>query len=360
MHDLDNDEPADVNQVPPRTPGVTKLGPGSDRVGLTSRPVRRPAPGQALVEVLAAGICGTDLHIIDDEFPSVPPVTMGHEVAGTVVAVGHDSDAEWVGRRAATETYFSWCGTCRYCRDGRTNLCAQRRSIGSHVDGGFARWLVVPVVNLHEVPDHVTGHAAALCEPLACVTNCLCDPNIVNPGDTVLVTGPGAMGILAAQVARAAGGSVHVVGTERDAGRLDVARSLGFATSLASQWPADRAARGEHDVGIECSGNAAGAGLCLRAVRPGGRYVQVGIFGREVPVLLDLVLYREIAVTSGFASTPRSWQRAMQLLAARAVELSPLVTGVVPLAQWERAFAATREARGMKWVMDPRPEAPSN
>lgn len=343
--------------VPAQTPGLTKRGHGPDQMGLTSRPVRRPAPGEALLEVLAAGICGTDLHIIDDEFPSTPPVTMGHEVAGTVVAVGDAAHEEWVGHRVAVETYFSWCGACRYCRDGRTNLCAQRRSIGSHVDGGFARWVVVPVLNLHEVPDHVSDHAAALSEPLACVTNCLCDPSVVNPGDRVLVTGPGTMGILTAQVARAAGGSVEIVGTERDDRRLEVARSLGFATSLASARLADPASRGEYDVGLECSGNAAGAAGCLRSVRPGGRYVQVGIFGRDVSVPLDLVLYREITVTSGFASTPRSWHRAMRLLATQDVLLDPLVTEAVPLAEWKRALMATREARGMKYLIDPRSTA---
>ncbi len=340
--------------IPDRATGLGKLGPGPEGLALWSQEVRPPCAGEVTLEVIAAGICGTDLHIADDEFPSEPPVTMGHEVTGRVAVLGEGVAADWMDRRVACETYYSYCERCEHCRSGYPNLCEQRRSIGSRENGGFTRWMTVPVRNLHPLPDHVGPSAGALAEPLACVANCLFDPPIVNTGDQVLVIGPGTMGLLTAQAARAAGGRVLLVGLERDKERLEVATSLGLATRILEEGKAlgiDPPA-----VVCECSGAAAGAVLGLEVIAKRGHYVQVGIFGKPVAVPLDTVLYKELTVTSGNASTPASWRRAMQLIEVGAVELDPLVTEVVPLADWERAFAATRAGSGMKYVLDPRPE----
>lgn len=338
--------------VPPQsTIGLGKLAPGPGNLGLRQQPVRAPAEGEALLEVIATGICGTDLHIADDEFPSSPPVTMGHEVAGEVVAVGSDADEHLLGKRVACETYSHYCGDCDHCRSGFPNLCPERRSIGSAVDGGFARWLTVPVRNLHPLPDSVGDHAAALAEPLACVCQCLFDPDVVEGGDRVLVIGPGTMGILTAQAARAAGGDVVVVGLERDQARLEVLEGLGIAGVVLDDLDTEEE---EFDVVCECSGAEPAVTLGLEMVAKRGRYVQVGIFGRPVTVPLDQVLYKEVTVTSGNASTPTSWRRAVSLLEQGLIDLDPLVTDVVPLAEWERAFAATRRGEGVKVVLDPR------
>ena len=126
------------------TIALRKLKKGPEGVGLREVTVEAPGRGQVLLEVISAGICGTDLHIVDDEFPTNPPVTMGHEVTGEVREVGDDVDPTLIGGRFAAETYFEYCDSCRYCRTGSPNLCAQRRSFGSHVDGAFARWLAQP------------------------------------------------------------------------------------------------------------------------------------------------------------------------------------------------------------------------
>ena len=331
--------------------GLSKLQTGPDSLGLRSVVIDDPGPGQVVLEIISAGICGTDLHIADDEFPSVPPVTMGHEVTGEVVAIGDGVDPSIIGGRYAAETYFAYCERCSFCRTGSPNLCAERRSFGSHVDGGFARWLLLPARNLHALPDTVGRHAGSLAEPLACVAQCLLDPPRVGAGDRVLVTGPGTMGVLTAQVARASGGSVLLVGLPSDASRLALAEELGIATRILDGTSDFTEG---FDVACECSGAEAGAALALDAVRKGGTYVHVGIFGHPVTLDLDQVLYKEIAYSSGFASTPRSWRRAMALLEDGQVVLDPLVSEVVPLAEWERAFDATRRGAGMKFVLDPR------
>ena len=328
--------------------GLAKLAPGPGNVGLAERPERPPGPGEALLEVRGAGVCGTDLHIEADEFRSVPPVTMGHEVSGVVGAVGEGVDPVWIGARVVSETYFSTCGVCAWCRDGRRNLCPERRSIGSFVDGAFAPRVVVPAGNLHRIPDWLDEHAAALAEPLACVCHCLMDPPAVTAGDRVLVTGPGPVGLLAAQVARALGGRVVVAGLPSDGRRLEAARGLGLETMHAGD------AVTEMDVVVECSGTAGGAAACLEAAGRGARYVQVGVFGRDVTVPLDRLFQKELVATSGFASTPRSWRRALALIEERAVELAPLVSEVAPLEAWERVFGDLRAGRGIKVVVDPR------
>ncbi|MPZ19223.1 MAG: alcohol dehydrogenase catalytic domain-containing protein [Luteitalea sp.] len=326
--------------------GLTKLAPGPGHVAIAERPERAPGPGEVLVEVHGAGVCGTDLHIEAGEFRSVPPVTMGHELSAVVVEVGPDVPPDWLGAAVVTETYYSTCGACQWCRAGRINLCPERQSIGSVVDGGFAPRALLPVKNLHRIPGWLDEHAAVLIEPLACVCQCLCDPPAVTAGDQVLVTGPGPVGLLAAQVARALGGSVQVIGLPRDERRLEVADRLGFTVGHAAEPGAD--------VVVECSGAAGGAATCLQAASRGGRYVQIGVFGKDVCVPLDHIFQKELIVSSGFASTPRSWSRALTLVLDRKLALEPLVSSVVPLTEWEQVFANLRQGQGIKVVFDPR------
>jgi L-iditol 2-dehydrogenase len=167
----------------------------------------------------------------------------------------------------------------------------------------------------------------------------------------VLVVGPGAIGLLAAQVAAAGGAEVEIRGTAQDGPRLALARDLGCETSLAGEDALDGDA---YDVTVDCSGAGPGIADALRAARPGGRLVQIGLAGKDVTVPFDLICFHELTVTAGFASNPGSWRRAMALLEAGAVELAPLVTEVVPLAEWARAFEASRAGDGVKYVLDPR------
>ena len=298
--------------------------------------------------MIGAGICGTDLHIADGKYETVTPVTMGHEVSGVVVELGAEVDDAWLGARVASETYYSTCGECVHCRAGRINLCPERRSIGTHVDGAFAPRLVVPVTNLHRLPEWLDGPVAPLLEPLACVCHSLLEPGaVVREGDDALVIGPGTVGLLAAQVARAAGGNVLVRGTPRDESRLAAARRLGLDTTTTDDPLL------EADAVIECSGSEAGMAHGLTTARRGARYVQIGLAGKPVTLPFDRVCLHELTITSGFASTPTSWQKALALVSDRSVRLEPLLTAVVPLDDWEEAFAATRAAEGIKYVLDP-------
>lgn len=335
-----------LSATPETMKAVVKTGPGHDGVQLVEVPVRAIEPGLVRVRVIATGICGTDVHIAADEYGHEAPVVMGHEVVGEVIEAD-GAEAVWLGRIVACETYFSACEQCDYCRTGRRNLCGTRRSLGSYEDGGFAASVVMPVANLHEVPDSAGALGGVLSEPLACVAHCLMSPPVVNPGDRVLVTGPGAMGQLAAQIAVAQGGVVTLAGLDRDADRLAIAAAFGIGTTTEAP------AANSFDVVIECSGSAPAAAACFGAAVKGGRYVQVGIFGCDVSVPLDAVLYKELTITSGFASTPQSWRDAMRLIEQQRVVLDPLVTSRVPLTEFRRAFEAAQRGEGIKTVVVP-------
>jgi L-iditol 2-dehydrogenase len=338
---------------------VRKPAPDAHHLVLQSIPVPEPAPGQARIRVTGAGICGTDQHILDGDYSSRPPVTLGHEVAGRVDAVGPGVDDGWIGALVAPETAFSTCGTCPYCRGGRPMLCAERVSIGSGTDGGFAAAMVVPARLLHRLPDWLDDRAAALMEPLACVCNSVLDPGRVQPGEHVLVSGAGPVGLLAAQVARAAGGIVTVTGTGIDGERLALATRLGFATRNVED-AADAAALVEVgrdrslDVVLECAGAGPAVASALRWLRPGGRLVQMGLLGGLVSVPFGEIVTRELTVTAGFGSSPASWRRAVRLVEERVMDLEPLISHAYPLREHEGAFDRFARRDGLKIIFDPR------
>lgn len=331
--------------------GVTKRSEDYGDVGLADRPEPTAKPGTVVLRTAGAGICGTDLHIFKNEYKVAPPVIMGHEVCGHVEAVGEGVDPALIGRRFVAETFYSTCGTCRHCRNGRTNLCLQRKSIGSHVDGAMAPRVEVPAVNLHAPPEAMSDAAASLAEPVACVANSLYGAApYIEPGDEVLVIGPGAIGQIAAQVARILGGRVTLRGTDKDIDRMALAERLGFATSQVG----DELEHDRFDVVVECSGSPLAFAESLRFLAKAGHLAQMGLSGRDATLPTDLICYKELTVTSGFASRPSSWTRAMALMHSGALDLESLVTARLPLKEWKDGFDRSFATDGVKYVIDPR------
>lgn len=341
---------------------IMKVAAGPGNIALRDIPEPQPKPGQVLVQVRAAGLCGTDLHIMKDEFRSWPPVVLGHEVAGEVAAVGEGVERVQPGMRVTTETYFHTCGVCRYCRAGQNNLCLQRRSIGSGVNGGFTNFVVVPEKNIHPLPENITYETGALTEPLACVVHAVASFNTINPGDVAVIAGPGAIGLLTLQVVKAAGATVVVLGTERDDHRLALARRLGadHVVNVQTDDPlplVQTITEGGFgaDVVYECAGAGPAAQQILTLVRRRGRYVQVGLFGKPVAWDLDQLCFKEVTATGSNASIPASWERALRLMAAGKVDTAPLISHEFPVTEWEAAFATFDERTGVKALIRPVP-----
>ena len=340
---------------------VMKVAPGVGNIELRDIPEPEAEAGQVKLKVQATGICGTDIHIYLDEFRSNPPVVLGHEVAGEVVALGEGVEGVSLGERVTTETYFSTCGVCRYCRNGQTNLCLNRRSIGSAVNGGFTRYLVVPADNLHTLPETISFQEGALTEPLACVVHgVLLNAPTVRAGDIAVIAGPGAIGLLTLQVVKSAGASAIVLGTDAAAQRLALARELGadHTVNVQAENPLplvqDMTEQGMGaDVVYECSGAGPAALQLLDLVRRRGRYVQVGLFGKPIAWDVDQLCYKELVATGSNASTPESWLRAVRLLDQGIVKTKPLITHSFPLQEWEQAFDVFRQKSGIKTLFQP-------
>jgi L-iditol 2-dehydrogenase len=340
---------------------VRKTARGVGNVEVQDMPEPHPDPGQVLMEVESAGICGTDLHIYFDEFETNPPVTLGHEVAGEIVGMGKGVSGWKIGQRVTSETYFYTCGECFHCRRGRRNLCVKRRSIGSKADGAFARYLLTPASNLHRVPDELDLESAALTEPLACAIHGVTLTAQLKAGDNVAITGPGPIGLLALQLAKVGGARVLMIGTGEDAERLKMAKELGADACINVQETdnvgeaASEFFRTEGaDVVIECSGAAAAAKTLLEVAMRGARFCQMGLYGKPIAFDQDLVCYKELVVTGTNASVPHAWTRALKLLAEKKVNAQRLISHRFAIAEWDKALEVMKSKQGLKILLKPR------
>lgn len=338
--------------------GVAKLRPGVGQVGLLDAPEPSAIPGHVVIEVTAAGLCGTDAHIYHDEYPSRPPVILGHEVAGKIVDVGSGDTRFPLGSSVTSEPYYTLCGVCSFCKAGMPNHCPQRASIGSGVNGAFARYVLVKERSLHLLPEGVDESAGALTEPLACCVHAL-ENTKVEPGDVAVITGPGAIGLMMLQVVKATGAWALVIGTETDEARLALAEQLGADETLIAGkddlhgFVKERTDGVGADVAFECSGAGPGAQTALDLVRHRGRYVQVGLFGKPVMWDLEQVCVKELQVQGTFATVASSWRKALALLQSGQLRTAPLISHRLPLEAWQQAFDLFEGREGVKIVFSP-------
>lgn len=325
------------------------------QIEIEERPVPAPGPGQALVEVTAVGVCGSDVHWYTEgrigERSVNAPLVLGHESAGIVRALGPGAGRPGadrpgtrrleVGQRVTMEPGVP-CGRCDACRRGRYNLCPDVRFFGTPpVDGTFARYVAHDADFCYPLPDHLSDDAGALLEPLSVAIWSAWKAHIA-VGDRVLVTGAGPIGLLVAAVARTAG-AVEVFVSDTRAARLPLARKMG-ATDVVdvSDDGKDLAGIGA-DVLVECSGATEALDAGLRSLRSGGRAVVVGMSAlSHVPVPLALVQEHEIELTGTFRYA-NTYPTAIALASSGTVHLDDIVTGHYGLDEVERALRAARQ-----------------
>lgn len=257
---------------------LIKLRKGDGNVEIHDAPEPVTGSGEVKIEVKATGICGSDIHIYHDDIkiPVKPPVIIGHEFSGIVTEVGENVKEIRVGDAVTSETAVSVCGVCRYCRTGNYNLCPHRLGIGYWINGAFTKYCVVPRERVHKLPKDVDFISAAMCEPLACCIHGVIELTGVTAGDVVVITGPGAIGLLTLQIAKAEGGKVGICGTSQDQKRLKLARGLGADVIVniqkenADQIISDLTNGYGADVIFECSGNPKAANFGLDMVEKTG------------------------------------------------------------------------------------------
>lgn len=298
-----------------------------------------PGPGEVVVQVEAIGVCGSDVHYYDNgrigPYVVNHPMVIGHESAGTITAVGDGVDGGRIGERVAMEPGVP-CRRCAQCRAGRYNLCPDVVFFATPpVDGSMVGYVACDADFAHRLPDSVDFVGGAMAEPVS-VGVWACRKARVSPGNRVLVTGAGPIGLIAAQVARAFGASAVTI-SDVNAHRLGVARDLGFGTEDAAAPGAD-----EFDVLIECSGAGAAVRAGMRRVVRAGTVVLVGMGADEVSLELPLIQNRELWLT-GIFRYANTYPTALALIESGAVSIDALVTHRFPLAQAETALRAARE-----------------
>jgi threonine dehydrogenase-like Zn-dependent dehydrogenase len=298
--------------------------PGKAEVLEVDEPVA--GPGEVVVDVARAGVCGTDMEFFTGEMAylhtgeAAYPMRIGHEWCGTVSTVGDGVDPAWIGRRVTGDTMLG-CGHCARCRSGRQHLCADRYEIGvrNGWPGALAEQLPVPVRALHPLPfsDETLG---ALVEPGGNALRAVLAADL-SPASRVLITGPGTIGLLAAQFALSLGAEVHLLGLH-----LSFAKSLGFTNA----WTADDLPALPFDAVIDASNAATLPALAIDRVEPGGRVVLIGIAGE--PSLIDTrrIALKDLTVV-GILSASGGLAETISRYASGAVDPRPLVAATVGL-----------------------------
>jgi len=339
--------------------GLVKFAPGVGNVQIRDIPEPVTGPTQVKIAVKAAGICGTDIHIYDDEYPSRPPVVLGHECTGQVVEIGSDVTEIGIGDRVTAHPFAVTCGRCRFCRQGELSYCRERLSFGSGVDGAFASYLVIPASIVRHLPENIDFDCGALTEPLASCVKAVNESTAIQAGDVVLVTGPGPIGLLASQLAKAQGATVITVGTAVDDRRLKLAQTLGVDYTFQVETDdislaVDELTNGEGvDVVLECAGAPAAIRMGLQWVRKRGQITQIGLFGKPFELDYEQIALKGIRVAGSFGSSVSAWDRALTLLRTGMIQVAPLISTVLPLTEWEQGFSRMRQKEGLKVLLHP-------
>ena len=322
---------------------------------LEIREVPRPEPraDEVVIDVAGASICGSDLHMAEWH-PMArwmkTPVILGHEFAGIVAEVGSAVNDLQPGDAVAVESVI-WCGQCPPCRTGKTNVCNERRLFGIHEPGGLAEAVAVPYRLTHRVPASVPIAHAALAEPTTVALHAvLLQPP--QPGDVVLVMGPGPVGLLAGRVARAFGARVLIAGTPSDSAlRLPAAQTLGLEP-LDPAVPLRDALTGPVDLVLECSGAAAALDAALYAVKRGGGITLVGMPSAPVPLDVTQALRSELALRATYFGTWHDFERSLALIADGTIP-AELLLAPYPLDRAVDGFADAAAQRVLKPLVQP-------
>jgi 2-desacetyl-2-hydroxyethyl bacteriochlorophyllide A dehydrogenase len=315
-----------------------------------------PEPGQVVVDVTCVGVCGTDVEFFTGEMAylhdghAAYPMRLGHEWSGVVAAAGGGVDRSWIGRRVVGDTMLG-CGHCHRCRAGRRHLCEFRTEVG--ISGGkagaLAEQLAVPASSLRELPDTVDDAAGAMVEPGANALRAVWAADL-QPADRVLVLGPGTIGLLVAQFARAAGAEVHVMG--RTDASLSFARSLG----LGGVWTASDLPSLAYDAVIDASNAAALPALALDLVEPGKRVVYIGLAGTPSTIDTRTMALKDVTAVGILSGSP-GLSGAIDAYASGSVNPRPLVAATVGLEQVGDVLGGWRPdeaGSGPKIHVDPR------
>jgi threonine dehydrogenase-like Zn-dependent dehydrogenase len=322
--------------------------PGHSRVEAAEPPA--PGPGEALVRVTAAGLCGSDRELFEGTRPAgfaAYPITPGHEWSGTVTAVGGQADRSLVGAQVVGEG-FRGCMVCSPCRNGSPNLCLNGYDeTGFTRPGAFADHLVLPTRLLHVLRSGSDLRAAALLEPAAVVASAVRHAAL-RPGDTAAVVGAGTLGVLALQLLAAASPAA-LAAVDLRTERADAALQAGATTFLRP----DEVTEAAFDVVVETAGAPHTAHTAVALARRGGRVVLTGIPGASDTVSTSLLVTRALTLHTVFGAGPADWAYAVRAFDSGVLRPAALITHELPLTEFEKALALSATPGAGKVLLRP-------
>ena len=309
-----------------------------------------------LLEVANVGVCGSDLHqwTGDHSWQVNYPVVLGHEFAGRIFKCGKSVRGWKDGDRVVSETAAIIDLNNPLSRRGLYNLDPTRKGFGYGVDGAMTRYVKVPSRILHSVPDSIPFEQACLTEPCCVAFNATIRNARIEPGDRIVVLGPGTIGILCAAMARLAGAQVALVGLDRDKGRLEIARAYGCDIVIgdASEWANTRDGLGADGV-IDAAGVSVTLKTAIDLVRPAGWISKVG-WGRDpLNFSLDTLVQKNVTLQGSFSHNWPIWERVLALMSSGQLDVKPIIGGVWPIAKWHDAFEAMHRGDVVKSVLKP-------
>jgi alcohol dehydrogenase/L-iditol 2-dehydrogenase len=328
------------------------------------REVSLPEYGEdeVLLRVGAVGVCGSEVHQYHatHSWPVNFPVILGHEFGGTVVAVGSNVNGFREGDRVVSETAAKICGQCIFCRSGQYNVCPNRSGFGYGQDGAMTQFVAVPQRCLHRIPDELPFEIAALTEPCCVAYNAAVKNCDIKPGDSVLVLGPGPIGLLCAMMAKLRGvNPIIIAGLTSDAKRFAIARQVGITEiwDLQQQNLKDfKSTLGDGfgvDVVLDAAGVSASFVTAMEMVRPLGQIVKVGWGAQALGTSLDPLVQKAVRVQGSFSHNYPIWESVIHLLASGQLNIGPLIGLQTTLDEWQEGFDGMHDGRYAKAVLMP-------
>ena len=321
-------------------------------------PKPAPGPGEVLIKVHMASICGTDMHIWKwDDWArrTVPvPLVVGHEYVGRIEAVGADVTEVAPGERVSGEGHLP-CGHCRNCLSGRAHICAQTKGVGVNHPGAFADYLVIPEANVRPVPDELPDEIGAILDPLGNAVHTALAFDLV--GEDVLITGAGPIGLMAAAVCRHAGAR-HIVVTDLNDERLALAVGMGATRGVRADREnlddvmRDLGMKEGFDVGLEMSGAAPALDAMIHAVICGAKVALLGLFGEKPEVDLNTAIFKGITFEGIYGRLMyETWHKMLAMLES-GLDVSPVISHRLAFEDFAKGFEAIAEGHACKVVLD--------
>jgi len=341
---------------------VVKYAKGKGMIEIREVPEPQIGAEDVLIEVKAVAVCGSDLHIFHDSHPYWPPVILGHEFSGVLTRVGEAVKGWQVGDRVVSETRTGACGVCYNCQSGFPQVCEHKRAYGIGINGAYAKYVAGPAKLLHRLPDTIPFDVAATMEPIAVCVTAIVERCGLQAGESVVITGPGPIGLISVAVAKAAGAkSILVTGRNADEGiRFEIAKALGadFTINVDKTDPVGKVLELTDGLGadmlIETSGGSGAISQAFEMVRRLGRVCAIGISGKqEVPIPYDRGIFKALRYDFCFSSSWTAWEKGIGLISKGLLPAEKLITHRLPLEKWEEAFHLLENLQAAKVILVP-------